>query len=338
VSSSSGPSRAGAKPRPRSALGASSFLPGGTDDEIPDTAAPPETSLAQSTIPEDRAVATEAVQPEPKEPEVVIRDYAFPASDPRFAGPGLPLSAPSRSSSRRNSRWGLSESPDPASGSSSSGRKGSSWSGFGLLNWRSIMGRRKSNDDSSQAVDDDDDDDDESEDFRLPAPDHDEDDYAFSDSETPSEEGEPWGFYRAAFAFEAVGEHEIGLEEGTIVEVRGRGGGDGWVVAVKRRLDDQGRVIRLDEAGEGEGKEGLVPEGYLEKAGDLEMAPPTEAEAEMAPPAIADTKTASPTTMGEVKRDQDGVIEPEKTEDTTSTKLDDDNEKGATGQKTAPGA
>ena len=321
MSSSSGPSRAGAKPRPRSALGASSFLPGGTDGETADIPVQTEPSLATSTIPEDSAVAPETVKPEPKEPEVIIRDYAFPVSDPRFAGPGLPLSAPTGSTSRRNSRWGPTDSPDPAAGSGPSSRKGSSWSGFGLLSWRSIMGRRKSDDDSSQPVDDDDDDD-ESEDFRLPAPDHDEDDYAFSDSEPASEAGEPWGFYRAAFAFEAVGEHEIGLEEGTIVEVRGRGGGDGWVVAVKRRLDEQGRVIRLDEAGEGEGKEGLVPEAYLEKAGDMEMAPPTSR-----------NTTAPPTTLEQAKPDGHGLAQLEEINETTGHKFDNDTEKEDTGQK-----
>ena len=131
------------------------------------------------------------------------------------------------------------------------------------------MGRRRGSESQGPATNDDDD-------FAVTAPDHEADDYAFSDSEDASEEGgEPWGFYRAAFAFEAMGEHEIALEEGMIVEVRGRGGGDGWVVAVKRRLDSHGRVVRLDEAEGGEGKEGLVPESYLEKAGDLEIAQPT---------------------------------------------------------------
>lgn len=132
------------------------------------------------------------------------------------------------------------------------------------------MNRRRSSEAQDSTAPDDDDD------FAVTAPDHEADDYAFSDSEDASEdEREPWGFYRAAFAFEAMGEHEIALEEGTIVEVRGRGGGDGWVVAVKRRLNSDGRVVRLDEAEEGEGKEGLVPESYLEKAGELKIASPT---------------------------------------------------------------
>lgn len=50
------------------------------------------------------------------------------------------------------------------------------------------------------------------------------------------------------YAFEPMGEHEMGLVEGEVVDVLGRGGGTGWVVAVKRSEPR---------------KEGLVPEGYL---------------------------------------------------------------------------
>lgn len=130
------------------------------------------------------------------------------------------------------------------------------------------MGRRRESSDSPG--------DDEDEEFGITEPDHLDDDFAFSDSEAASgseADGEPWGFYRAAYTFEAVGEHEMDMEEGDVVEVRGRGGGDGWVVAMRRKLDEDGKVVRLDEMDDTEAKEGLVPESYLEKAGELDMAP-----------------------------------------------------------------
>ena len=110
----------------------------------------------------------------------------------------------------------------------------------------------------------------------LARPDADADDFAFSDSEdeTDVDDAEPWGFYRASFPFESMGDHEIGLEEGDIVEVRGRGGGEGWVICVKRKLDHLGRVIRLDEDAQA-AKLGLCPESYLEKAFEYEIAPPS---------------------------------------------------------------
>ena len=60
----------------------------------------------------------------------------------------------------------------------------------------------------------------------------------------------PSGSYRALYVFEAVGDAEMGLEEGQIVNVTGKGR-DGWAVVYDTR----------------EGKEGghaLVPESYLE--------------------------------------------------------------------------
>lgn len=59
------------------------------------------------------------------------------------------------------------------------------------------------------------------------------------------------GSYRALYVFEAMGDAEMGLEEGQIVIVTGKGRGDGWAVVHDTR----------------EGKEGghaLVPESYLE--------------------------------------------------------------------------
>ena len=116
------------------------------------------------------------------------------------------------------------------------------------------------------------------EDYRITSPDQDEDDYAFS-SDSGMEEDEPWGLYRAIYPFEAVGEHELGLEEGDLVDLRGRGGGEGWVVGVKRVLGSDGRIIsgsgnatgtdsgsgtQSGSAQESE-REGLAPESYLER-------------------------------------------------------------------------
>jgi hypothetical protein len=61
----------------------------------------------------------------------------------------------------------------------------------------------------------------------------------------------PPGSYRALYVFEAMGEAEMGLEEGQIVSVTGKGRGDGWAV--------------VDDTREGkEGGHALVPESYLE--------------------------------------------------------------------------
>ena len=61
----------------------------------------------------------------------------------------------------------------------------------------------------------------------------------------------PPGSYRALHVFEAVGDTEMGLEEGQIVTVIGKERGDGWAVVNDTR---EGR----------EGCHALVPESYLE--------------------------------------------------------------------------
>jgi len=79
-----------------------------------------------------------------------------------------------------------------------------------------------------------------------------EEDY-FSDEQEDDIEGEePSGTYRVAFSFVSEGVNEMGVDEGDIIQVTGRGGGQGWVVA---------------SIG---GRSGLVPEGYLEKIGERE--------------------------------------------------------------------
>ncbi|KAF8522377.1 hypothetical protein JB92DRAFT_1728620 [Gautieria morchelliformis] len=60
------------------------------------------------------------------------------------------------------------------------------------------------------------------------------------------------GLYRALYDFDPEGTAEMGLKEGQIVRVVGRGGGVGWAIA-----------IRADVEGVGETSWALVPESYL---------------------------------------------------------------------------
>ena len=76
--------------------------------------------------------------------------------------------------------------------------------------------------------------------------------YLFDQDYSPVVESPlPPGSYRALYVFEAVGDAEMGLEEGQIVTVVGKERGDGWAVVNDTR---EGK----------EGRHALVPEGYLE--------------------------------------------------------------------------
>ncbi|ORX34404.1 hypothetical protein BD324DRAFT_683357 [Kockovaella imperatae] len=230
----------------------------------PDPTSPGSTANPTPT-PTSPTTAVGSTPTTPPLPAVIIRDYAFPPTDPRFQGPGLPLSGPGGSSARRSSsRWFGLGSDDNSHGNGGSGPSKKSWGGFGFMSFRNLIRRKDSSDSNASGLsgmgttEGD-------EEYRLPVPepDHDEDDYAFS-SDSGLEEDEPWGLYRAVYPFEAVGEHEIGMEEGDLVDVRGRGGGEGWVVGVRKILSSDGRVVSPLGRGEEE-KEGLVPESYLEK-------------------------------------------------------------------------
>ena len=65
------------------------------------------------------------------------------------------------------------------------------------------------------------------------------------------------GVYRALYDFDPEGTAEMGLKEGQMVKVVGRGGGVGWAIAV--RADAEAGA----ETDEGENNWALVPESYL---------------------------------------------------------------------------
>lgn len=218
-------------------------------------------SLVASPIPEDHVTPSSpmpAKADDPKSPTipvltVLIRDYGFPPTDERFFGRGQIAPTPKHkwrlsgftlgrrasqqaSGSGTASDEGSPRSPDP--GAESDADRRASW-GFGIFGWRGFGARKRSvssESTPSQATPIHDEPED--------TDDVDDQDY-FSDEHDESEE--PWGMYRAAYAFEAEGEHEMTVAEGEVIEVRGRGGGEGWVIGVKT------------------GQEGLVPEGYLER-------------------------------------------------------------------------
>lgn len=211
---------------------------------------PAETTLASTPIPEDTpSITTTPTKShlEAKKPihTISIRDYGFPENDERFFGRGQIHAAKKekwrlsnftlgRRPSESASGEGSPKSPDP-NGSDTDDRRG--W-GFGFLSsgWKGFARKRSTSSESSPSVPIHDEPED--------TDDVDDDDY-FSDDHDEAEE--PYGMYRAAYSFEAEGEHEMSMTEGDVIEVRGRGGGEGWVIGIKG------------------GKEGLVPEGYLER-------------------------------------------------------------------------
>lgn len=168
-----------------------------------------------------------------------MRDFAFPPDDDRFLGLG---------SHRPRSNWGEGE-PEPETPTKTPAAS----FGFplGLGSW----GFLRRDTDTEEVPDDE---------SRVEdmGNEHDADAYwsdgdDFYDDEYYLDDEEPDGLYRAAYAFEPEGVNEMAVDVGDLLDVRGRGGGgDGWVVA-----------IRLDS-----GAEGLVPEGYLERADEVEYA------------------------------------------------------------------
>lgn len=182
--------------------------------------------------------------------EVLIRDYGFPSTDERFFGRGQPVpqkkwrlsnfALGGRRPSGTASGEGSPRSPDP---SDPDDKK--SW-GFGLFGWRGFARKRSMSSESASGTESN-----PIHDEPVDAEINDDDDY-FSDEQDEGEE--PYGTYRVAFSFVSEGANEMSVDEGDIIHVTGRGGGDGWVVATV------------------DGREGLVPEGYLEKIADREEA------------------------------------------------------------------
>ena len=220
---------------------------------------PSDSKLASTTpIPEDVPSSTiksptqaNANETNTKKPvhTILIRDYGFPETDERFYGRGQIHAAKKekwrmsnftlgRRPSESASGDGSPKSQDPnGSDIDERERERRGW-GFGFLasGWKGFARKRSTSSESnpSVAIHDEPEDTD----------DVDDDDY-FSDDHDEAEE--PYGTYRAAYSFEAEGEHEMSMTEGDVIEVRGRGGGQGWVIGIKG------------------GQEGLVPEGYLER-------------------------------------------------------------------------
>ena len=255
--------RDGGKPsRRKSTLGQNFSLP--QDDRVDDglppsstgNSTPHDSSFSSTPIPEDTPAAastsTSTSSPSPRKQvddhlEVKIRDYGFPSNDERFFGRGQPPQKRWRLSNftlgRRPSGTASGEgsprSPDP----SEDDRK--TW-GFGLFGWRGF-GRKRSMSSESASTSGSHPLNDEPEDTDDVV----EEDY-FSDEQDDAEGEEPSGTYRVAFSFVSEGANEMTVDEGDVIQVTGRGGGQGWVIA---------------SVG---GRSGLVPEGYLERIGERE--------------------------------------------------------------------
>lgn len=181
---------------------------------------------------------------------VKVRDYAFHMTDLRFVGLG-----PHRS----RSNWSEGE-PEPSTPSAPTSQEGWGFSGFGFGASFGPSSSSPSTEQPSTGLsfglgswtkrDDED------------VADHSASDYWSEDEELGpddiyyhgGDEGEPDGLYRTAYPFYPEGINEIAIEVGEFLDVRGRGGGEGWVVGTRLR----------------DGVEGLVPEGYLERCSEAD--------------------------------------------------------------------
>lgn len=180
---------------------------------------------------------------------VKVRDYAFHMTDLRFVGLG-----PHRS----RSNWSEGE-PEPSTPSAPVSQEGWGFSGFGF---GASFGPSSSSPSEPPAGlafglgswtkrDDED------------VADHSASDYWSEDDELGPDDiyyhggdggEEPDGLYRTAYSFAPEGINEIAVDVGEFLDVRGRGGGEGWVVGTRLR----------------DGVEGLVPEGYLERCSEAD--------------------------------------------------------------------
>lgn len=71
------------------------------------------------------------------------------------------------------------------------------------------------------------------------------------------------GVYRALYPFEAEGPSEMSVEVNQLVRIIGRGGGEGWVVALRNWTPEQ-EIKGTRNACDTAVAQGLVPEGYLQ--------------------------------------------------------------------------
>lgn len=179
---------------------------------------------------------------------VKVRDYAFHVTDLRFVGLG-----PHRS----RSNWSEGE-PEPTVPAVQTSQESWGFSGFGFGASFGPSSASPATEQPSTGLsfglgswtkrDDED------------VADHSASDYWSEDDELGPDEiyyhgggdEEPDGLYRTAYPFAPEGINEIAVDVGEFLDVRGRGGGEGWVVGTRLR----------------DGVEGLVPEGYLERCSE----------------------------------------------------------------------
>ncbi|KAF8581389.1 hypothetical protein K439DRAFT_223551 [Ramaria rubella] len=220
-------------------------------------------------------------QPTKRKGEIKIRDFAFPAIDPRHKGRGpdapkiikklLKQHGPLDAGSRRQS--GMSESSVESEEGGS--RRSSGFGNWGAFRWASKLGgawgfgsagaggssnRSSSTGGYTPNQQDFERNFDDSVDVDLESG-GDDGEYS-SGYENEGDEGgetEPEellpGLYRALYDFDPEGTAEMALKEGQLVRVAGRGGGVGWAIAIRPGVETQGEG--------GEGSWALVPESYL---------------------------------------------------------------------------
>ncbi|KAF8318179.1 hypothetical protein DL93DRAFT_2076174 [Clavulina sp. PMI_390] len=193
------------------------------------------------------------IQPGPA--VVLVRDFAYPVHDERHAGVLKEVqSASRRSSGFGSTRWsgfaarfGWGSRNNSQSRLSTSGvftSSSNSTSQAVTPTQSTIQGGLGSRDDLQSHSQPQSETDDRESEEESESPGY--DDYSPEEQQTVGEFVP--GTYRALYAFNAEGASEMDLAEEQIVQVLGRGGGDGWVVV----------------ATDNEGGQALVPESYLE--------------------------------------------------------------------------
>ena len=250
-------------------------------------------STASTSSSKFGTIKSPSQQPLKRKGEIKIRDFAFPTEDLRHTGRGpeapkiikklLKHHGPLDVGSRRES--GMSESSVDSEASSRRSSGFGNWGGaLGAFRWASKLsgawrfggasgsrtsggsGYTPSQQDFERNFDD-------TQDVDVVDSPADDDEYSSDyddDADAEPEELLP-GLYRALYDFDPEGTAEMGLKEGQIVKVVGRGGGVGWAIAVRTDAETEG----------GEANWALVPESYLKavKLDELD----TEEEGQLSP-------------------------------------------------------